>query len=448
MTFRSPGRTRSVFLNSSFVDDRVETAGILRACPIRLCLVRVIGVLLMGIALLGFRAHGFAASIDFVASASSFQDGFEAQGALNQDRFSAGERMAWKGRAGESNWWWQVEFAEPRTVGALLQIQGGHEFVFRDAPKSYVWQSSEDGHKWHELPETRITNERRIFRILRLAKSIKAKFLRLSINAAAGDFPTLREVEFFSDLKGVIEFPDWIVAVNTTHDAKLPGHGQEFIPLAKSCRGWEHLQAQQVWLDSFNPEFLAVEPRPLCAFLSGNFKDWCEVNRELWRGTQKVLESRGLPMWASCGGAQGLAILAETGVDKPWDCPHCRDPKNPKLPIYTHIGHTAMKSCGDYSGCVFERGPHKVKKISDDPVFKGLPAEFTAMQSHCGQIEWPPKGWDLIATAGEGTKTRVQCLKVKDVPIYAAQFHIEMDGTPETSQRVMGNFLRVAREAR
>jgi hypothetical protein len=437
----------SGFLHVSFIDDRVETAGRTQARPIWLRLVRLILVLLTGVVLLGFGTQGFAANIDFVAAASTFQDGFEAQGALNKDRFSAGERMAWKGRAGESNWWWQVEFVEPRTIGVLLQIQGDHEFVFRDCPKSYVWQSSADGRNWHELPETRTTNERRIFRILRLTKSIKTKFLRLCIGAAAGDFPTLREVEFFSDPRETIAFPDWIVVVNTTHEAKLPGHGQEFIPLAKSCQGWAHLQAQQVWLDAFNPEFLAIEPRPLCAFLSGNFKDWCEVNRELWRGTQKVLESRRLPMWASCGGAQGVAILAETGVDKPWDCPHCRDPQNPKLPIYTHIGHTAMKACGDYSGCVFERGSHRVEQVGHDPVFEGLAEQFAAMQSHCGQIEWPPKGWELIATAGEGTKTKVQCLRVKDAPIYAAQFHIEMDGTPETSRQIMGNFLRVAKTA-
>jgi len=392
-----------------------------------------------------FCANCFSAPHAAIITASSSQDDFEAQGAADKDRFSAGERQAWKGRAGESNWWWQVEFAKPQSVGTILQINGDHEFVLRNSPRRYVWQISTDGKTWSDLVETQTANERRVFRLHRLRRAVEAKFLRIGILTATGDFPTLREVEFFSDPKERVEFPDWMVVVNTTHDAKLPGHGQEFIPLAKSCQGWEHLQAQQVWLDSFDPEFLAVEPRPLCAFLSGNFKDWCEVNRELWRGTQKVLESRRIPMWASCGGAQGLAILAETGVDKPWDCPHCRDAQNPKLPIYTHIGHTAMKACGDYSGCVFERGPHKVEQVGHDPVFEGLPTEFTAMQSHCGQIEWPPKGWELIATAGEGTKTKVQCLKVKDAPIYAAQFHIEMSGTPDISKRIMGNFLSLTK---
>jgi hypothetical protein len=434
----------NLLLNLSFVDECLETSGLPLARPIRRGPVPVIWVLLFGIVLSGFRIQGFAAGTDCVATVSSFQDGFEAQGALNKDRFSADERMAWKGRAGESNWWWQAEFPQRRSIGVILQINGDHEFVLRNTPRSYVWQTSLDGKKWNDLAETQMANERRVFRLHRLTRTIEAKFLRLGITAASGDFPTLREVEIFSDPKELIAFPDWIVVVNTTHDSKLPGPGQEFIPLARSCKGWEKVQAQQVWLDSFNPEFLDVEPRPLCAFLSGNFKDWCEVNRESWRGTQEVLESRRLPMWASCGGAQGLAILAETGVNTPWDCPHCRDPQNPKLPIYTHIGHTAMKACGDYSGCIFERGPHKVEQVGHDAVFEGLPEEFAAMQSHCGQIEWPPKNWEIIAAAGEGTKTKVQCLRVKGAPIYAAQFHIEMDGTPEISRQIMGNFLRVA----
>jgi hypothetical protein len=51
-----------------------------------------------------------------------------------------------------------------------------------------------------------------------------------------------------------------------------------------------------------------------------------------------MLLNKNLPLWASCGGAQGLAILAEVGVDHRWDCPHCRDPLAPQTPIYTHIG--------------------------------------------------------------------------------------------------------------
>ncbi len=378
------------------------------------------------------------------AASSSSQPGFEASGALDGNRFSLGLGQAWRAEPGGGSWWWQVQFASPRTIGAILQVQGDHAFVFTNAPSSYVWQTSDDGNLWRDLRETRVRAERRLFRIHRLARPHRTRFLRLVVAAVSGSYPALREAEFYASPREKISFPPWMIVVNTTDDSHLPSHGQEFIPLAKSCAGWTQLQAQQVWLGSFDESFLAVEPRPLCAFLSGNFKDWCEVDRRWWRGTEEVLRNKRLPLWASCGGAQGLALLSEYGTGHPWDCPHCRDPVNPMTPIYSHIGHTAKRPCGDYSGCVFERGPHVMRQLSRDPAFAGLPREFNAMESHCGQIEWPPKGWDLVVTAGPGTQTKSQCLRLRDRYIYAAQFHIEMAGTPEISRQIMGNFLALA----
>jgi hypothetical protein len=379
------------------------------------------------------------------ASASSFADNFLPGAALDGNRFSLAS--AWKGATNATNWWWQVKFDSRREIGAILQVTGDHAFVFRNAPSTFVWQHSDDGLNWSVLSETTATNEQRLFRLYRLKAPIKTCYVRLHISGVTGSYPTLREVEFYADARESVPFPDWVIAVNTTHDSSLPNHGQEFIPLARSCKDGHDLEAQQIWLDTFNESFLQAEPRPLCAFLSGNFKDWCQVDRETWRGTQEVLRKKNLPIWASCGGAQALAIIAESTVDKPWDCPHCRDPRNPLTPIYTHIGHTAARPCGDYSGCIFERGPHWVRKVGEDPVFRNLPGEFEVMQSHCGQIEWPPQGWSLIATAGRGSKTKTQCLRMDGHYIYAAQFHIEMKGTPAASQQIMANFLALSKSA-
>ncbi len=380
------------------------------------------------------------------ATASSSEGSSEPLAAMDGDRFSTNASRIWRGAADGKRWFWSVKFDHPRKIGSILQIQGDHDFVLRHVPRDYLWQTSVDGRNWVDLPETTVAEESRIYRIHRLKRAVSATYLRLSIGSATGGFPVLREVEFYDAIRERIPFPPWIIAVNTTERPSLPSHGQEFIPLARSCPGWESLQAQQIWLGSFNPKFIQIEPRPTAAFLSGNFKDWCEISREPWRGTQEILRRARLPMWASCGGAQGLAILAETGVDRAWDCPHCRDPKNPKLPIYGHIGHTGKRPCGDYSACVFERGPHQVRKVSGDPVFEGLSENFEVMESHCGQIEWPPAGWRLTATAGSGNLTKVQCLRLRNRPIYAAQFHIEMEGTPATSRKIMGNFLRIADE--
>ncbi|MFO0889977.1 MAG: SO2930 family diheme c-type cytochrome [Isosphaeraceae bacterium] len=382
------------------------------------------------------------------ASASSTSPGSAALGAVDGDRFSTLPATLWKGKPGERAWWWQVSFPEPRRIGTILQVHGDHEYALKNAPRGYVWQATRDGQAWEDLPETVTANERRMFRIHRLKNPVNARGLRLAIASADGEAPVLREVEFQADPRAEIAFPPWAVIVSTTGSAEVPGEGaSSFRKLARSCRGWEQLQFQNAWLGDFRAGFLADEPRPLAAFLSGNFIDWCQQDREHWKGTAEVLRRASLPMWASCGGAQGLAILAETGVEKPWDCPQCRDPAHPKLPIYGHIRGSTRVKCGDYSGCVFERGPMAIRRLSDDPVFRGLPEEFLAMESHCGQIEWPPAGWELIATCGRDGKTKTQCLKLKDRPIYAAQFHIEMEGTPDTSRTIMSNFLDLARRA-
>lgn len=381
-------------------------------------------------------------------SASSTREGYAPAGAVDGDRFSTNAESSWQGAAAAGSWWWQVRFPTPRTVGAILQITGDHPFVQRNAPARYLWQASDDGVAWRDLESTRTPADVRTFRLHRLDVRERASFFRLRVDAATGPAPTLREVEFYDGVGDQVPFPPWIVVVNATDNPGLPGHGADFIPLARSVPGWESLGAQQVWLGSFDEPFLSAEPRPLCGFLSGTFAEWCQIDRAPWRGAADVLRRGNLPLWASCGGAQALAIIADVGVEHPWDCPHCRDPLAPKSPIYTHIGHTnaaAHHACGDYSDCVFERGSHTIRQVGADPAFQGLPEEFPAMESHCGQIERPPRGWRLVATAGPGTLTRTQCLRVEGRYIYAAQFHIEMAGADASSRAIMGNFLSLAR---
>ncbi len=388
-----------------------------------------------------------AASLQFEASASTTAMGSSAGGAVDGYRFSLRADSFWKGACEDKTWWWQVRFPEPRSVGAILQINGDQPSIFSNAPRHYVWQWSQDGQAWHDFKETETKAERRLFRLHRLTQPRQAKYLRIMIYESLGHAPTLREVEVFAEPRAIVECPDWIIAVSTTTDnSALPGDTEAFVNLARQCPGWENLLAQQVWLGDFDESFVSAEPHPLCAFLSGNYLEWCQQAREPWRGVWEVLCNRNLPIWASCGGAQALTILQETGVDKPWDCPRCRDPRNPKLPVYSHIGHTGAAKCGDYSKNIWERGRFKMRLVAHDPVFEGLPEIFEVMESHIGQIAYVPKGWIRVVTKGPGALTENQCLRIEDRYIYAAQFHIEIAGTPESSRKIMSNFLSLAKK--
>lgn len=319
-----------------------------------------------------------------------------------------------------------------------------------------MWQWSLDGAGWQDLEETRLARDRRLFRIHRLHAPVEALAIRLRVEEATGEAPVLREVELYADPRSSIPFPPWALAVATDESRNLPD-ARAFITLARRTEAGRDLLFQRVWLDAFDPEQVGAEPRPLCAFLTGNYRDWCERTRAPWRGTLEVLQQGALPIWASCGGAQGLAILSENGIDAPWDCPHCRDPQRPLTPIYGHIAGCRGGPCGDYSTCIHERGPTRIRKARLDPVLADLPAEFEAMESHCGEILRAPRGWVLVAegssAGGDGpggggsaaALTRIQCLRREDAPIYAAQFHIEMPGMPGASASIFGRFLEVAR---
>lgn len=385
-----------------------------------------------------------AVSEDVTASSSSTQPGTSLAGPLDGSRFGIEAGSIWRGGVGKGPWVWELAFAEPRTIGAILQVVGDDREVLQNAPRRFVWQGG-DGSSWTDLEETRIDRETRMFRLHRLKRPREVRGLRLVIHDAIGESPTLREVELYAEPDVKVEFPDWIACVSTLDDKPDSfDMAAPFVKLARQCEGWENVPAQRLWMGGFTRDYVEAEPRPLCAFLSGNLRDWCQQDRNSWRGVSGVLSARALPIWAACGGAQGLAILEETGVDHPWDCPRCRDAKDPKLPIYTHIGHIGPAPCGTYDKNVAERGPTNLRIEVQDPVLDGLPTQFASMESHVGQIAYPPKGWTRLVTAGDGAKTVNQLLRLDGRPIYAAQFHIEIDGTPESSRVLMANFLREA----
>lgn len=388
-----------------------------------------------------------------VAISSSLSTGYGPAGALDGDRFQSAEGTAWKGAPDSiDGWWWQATFAEQRPIGSILQINGESGEVLNNSPRDYEWQYSDEGLKWLSLRETHVTDENRMYRLHRLTHVVRARHVRLSIDAAHGKFPTLREVEFYPAVDTPVDFPDWIISVDITSGSLGGQVGVEHVTVARRTEAGRGILAQQIGVGRVDPAYLAAEPKPLCMFLSGSFRYWCQVDRQQYRGLEQILKARMLPIWGSCGGCQLLPTLEETGVDNPWDCPHCRDPENPKLPIYTHINCTdrdnskTTTGCGTYGECGWERGPMTLREVRNDPVFAGLPenGEFVCNQSHVGQIAYLPEGWALLATHGPGGFTVNQLMTVVGHPIYAAQFHIDMGG--RHAEILIANFLNIARQ--
>lgn len=394
-------------------------------------------------------------SEDFTVDCSSFQSGYPAAGACEGNRFSFGANQCWKGQAGQGSWWWQISYPEPTPIGSILQIVGDHEAdhgsILENAPRQYQWQWSSDGIDWNDLPETVVSNERRLYRIHRLSAPVLAKHLRLEITDCTGSYPAVREIEIYPETNSIIAFPNWVVAVLITENDTLPSYEQPFLNLVEVCSGWGDTPSQALWLGDFDESYLNAEPYPLCAFLSGSILDWCQRTRGPFAGLQEVLENETLPIWGSCGGAQVLGILLDTGCLSPWDCPRCRDPQNPYSPIYGHIGYINPLDpgpCGDYQHAIMETGPTYVTKLIADPVLGGLASQFLMNESHMGQLDYLPLDWEQVCGAGTGALTDLQCFKKIGKPIYGAQFHIENyhSQTWFNSITIMSNFLTVAEQ--
>jgi hypothetical protein len=360
--------------------------------------------------------------------------------------FAAERSSVWKGLADQGEWWWEVSFTDPVRIGTILEIHSDRERTFRSAPENYHWQWSRDGLTWENLPETVIRGERRLFRIHRLAETRLAKAMRLVVQKARDEAPALREVAFFPEINSEVPFPDWAVIISSEVKDVLPADSPHlFVQLIRQCPGWEAMQFQQINYQEVDEAFVAVEPRPLCALLTGSSTDWCQVPPAGWKGVEQILKNGHLPMWAACGGAQALAILWEHGTEHRWDCPRCRNPQKPLSPVYSHIDLRPGAACGDFRGCKGEFGKFRVHLVARDPAFEGLPELFETMEAHYGQIDYVPRGWVRVVTKGPEGYTENQCLRLAHRYIYAAQFHIELPGTPESSRIIMSNFLRLAK---
>lgn len=384
-------------------------------------------------------------------TASPSQVSFDPYGAYDNDRFSYTAGQIWKGQNGQASWYWQIQFNQPQQIGSILQITGDHEQdIFINAPSEYIWEYSTDGQQWTSISETSTANNDRLFRIHRLTQPITAKYFRLEIADCHGNYPSIREIEFYPETDSTILFPEWIVALCITESSGLPGHAQGFISLAKSCPEFTDIQAQEVWLEDFNDVFLNIEPYPLATFLSGSFVEWCERTRPPFAGLQQVVENGNIPIWGSCGGAQLLGLILDPGCQNEWDCPRCRNPIDPLSPIYGHIGYLnpliEPTYCGNYDNAIMETGPRYVQKVGDDPAFAGLSSVFRVFESHMGQLEYLPTGWHRTATKSVDTYTENQCFRQNDRYIYGAQFHIENyhKDTWSNSITIMSNFLNLA----
>jgi GMP synthase (glutamine-hydrolysing) len=86
----------------------------------------------------------------------------------------------------------------------------------------------------------------------------------------------------------------------------------------------------------------------------------------------------------------------------------------------SHLGGKAAPSK------IPEFGKTMVTVDDEDDIFKGLPTEFVAWESHNDEVTEVPQGFIALAHSDNCT---IQAMKHKEKPLYGLQFHPEVEHT-------------------
>ena len=83
-----------------------------------------------------------------------------------------------------------------------------------------------------------------------------------------------------------------------------------------------------------------------------------------------------------------------------------------------------------------------LKISNNDDLFKGIPSEITVWASHNDEVKKIPDNFEIIASS---PTCKVEAVRCKDRPIYAVQFHPEVEHT-EYGAEMFQNFLDIITE--
>lgn len=87
------------------------------------------------------------------------------------------------------------------------------------------------------------------------------------------------------------------------------------------------------------------------------------------------------------------------------------------------------------------QGDVKIRKLQDDPLFKGLEETMTVFERHRWSIKQNANPQKIITLARSGDG--IEAIRIRNRPIWATQFHPE-EGQGNDGKTVINNFLELA----
>ena len=304
--------------------------------------------------------------------------------------------------------WVELDFGKAAEIGRVWMLA---DFGDNDGwPQDFHWLASNDGKTWQKVPGLEV-RKADTYRFMLDCKPASARFWRLEITGWKGYAPALNEILFYSPgMPAVPDTPEepYVLVVGNQHD------GFTFTQLARRVRevapGLKTLSVPhwQVSMAMYN----ALERKPVAIILSGNNADYNDLPMFAYNGEYELIREAPVPILGICAGNQMLAF---------------------------QDGYTRVRSMGwsDITAMQTPAQYTRLRTVTKDPLFTGLPQPFTAAEVHGWAIAEIPAGYELVAES-----TYIQSIRRKDLMRHGVQFHPEIKESYNQARVVLENFLR------
>lgn len=321
----------------------------------------------------------------------------------------------WEGCPDQPTYWVEFELGETREVTRIWQLCDRSELTGR--LKDYIWQYSDTGDDWNDIPETRASESNAFRGIIEFDGTISARYFRLYIEGWHGSVPQIHEIILYSPgVPTPPEVPDtnYVLIVGNRHDGSTRGNIRRTIEYTTSDLETVTVPYYELSLNMVNK----LEPQPVAIILSG-FGRWYEnLPMFEFNGEYELIRESNIPILGICGGHQIMAMA---------------------------YGYTYARDMG-YVVKVWEEEdlteitPIDIEK--EDPIFESIPDPFVAPEWHGWEVLVLPDNIEILAVSD-----CIEVVKSTQNIMYGVQFHPEVELPFSEARAIIPNFLEIALEA-
>lgn len=312
--------------------------------------------------------------------------------------------------------WIKFDLGKTTTVSRLWQLCDKSKLG--GWLKDFVWQWSNDGKTWIDIPQTKIQNNDTYANLLDF-KPISARYFRLLIKKWYGYAPRIFTIILYSPgMPAVPETPkgDYVLLIGNVSDGSTWTKLAKFIDNCGLGLKTLTVPCYEASLSMLN----SLDKKPVAIILSGILGDRSSSMFE-YGGEFEIIRKTDIPLLGICFGHQflamsqgmtfvrGMGYLDDTSVD-----------------ILEGKTGTQIDIVDQYKGLA---------------IFDGIPDPFIAAEIHIWSIAELslPDDYEIIAKSDY-----VQMIKSKNRMVYGVQFHPEIAYDYNQGSDILVNFLKMA----